>query len=131
MKPKIAFVCVGNTSRSQMAESWARTLFSDRADIYSAGTRPGNGIKERTKALMDEVGCSMDGQSPRPLSDLPADLDWLVLMGEAVVCPPLGEKNRVDWGFPDLDGTDLDALTRIRDQIGQKVRALGDSLTSA
>lgn len=128
MKPKIAFVCVGNTSRSQMAESWARKLLGDRAEISSAGTHPGSGIKDRTKALMAEVGCSMEGQTPSPLSELLPALDWLVLMGEGVDCPPLGERNRLDWGFPDLDGTDLEALRTMRDQIGGKVRELGASL---
>jgi len=122
MKTKIAFVCVGNTSRSQMAESWARKVLGDRAEIYSAGTRPGTEVKDRTKALMAEVGGTMEGQSPSPLSELPADLDWLILMGEGVECPSLGEKHRVDWGFPDLDGTDLEALRKMRDQIGAKVR---------
>lgn len=107
-----------------MAESWARKILGDRAEIFSAGTRPGSGIKDLTKSLMADVGCSMEGQSPSPLADLPQGLDWLVLMGEGVDCPPLGEKNRLDWGFPDLDGTDIEALTRMRDEIGGKVREL-------
>jgi arsenate reductase len=111
-----------------MAESWVRTVFGDRVEVWSAGTRPGTGIKDRTKAIMAEVGCSMDGQAPSPVSDLPQGLDWLILMGEGVECPPLGEKNRVDWGFPDLDGTDLATLKSMRDQIGAKVRELGASL---
>ena len=120
----IAFVCVGNTGRSQMAESWARKLAPAHVEIFSAGTRPGQVVKDRTKALMAEVGCSMEGQAPSPLENLPADLDWLILMGEGVVCPPLGEKHREDWGFPDLDGNDLDAYKALRDQIGLKVRRL-------
>lgn len=128
MKKNIAFVCIGNSSRSQMAESWAKKIAAENHSIYSAGTRPGKGIKDRTKDIMKEVSCSMDGQFPKPLTELPETIDYLILMGEGVDCPDLGEADRQDWGFPDLDGSDLTALKDLRDAIGEKVKALISSI---
>ncbi len=124
----IAFICIGNTSRSQMGESWARKLAGDGINIFSAGTRPGSGVKPGVTEIMAEVGSDTEGQYSKPLSELPGEIDYLILMGEGVDCPDLGEKYRQDWGFPDLDGSDMEALKELRDAIGEKVKELLSSI---
>ena len=77
---KVLFMCTANSCRSQMAEAWARQLFPDGWKVGSAGliTYP---ITDRTRAAMDEVGVSMEGQHTKSLDvfDLD-DFDLIVTL---------------------------------------------------
>jgi arsenate reductase len=55
MKPKILFLCTGNSARSQMAEAFLRKYTGDRFEVYSAGLKPSL-INPLTVRVMEEIG---------------------------------------------------------------------------
>lgn len=65
MKKKVAFVCTGNSCRSQMAEGWARALAGDIFDIYSAGTHPAGEVNPLAVAVMKEAGVDISNHRPK------------------------------------------------------------------
>jgi len=81
MKKKVAFVCVHNSCRSQMAEGWAKKLGSDVLEAYSAGTEKYPEVKPLAVQVMEEAGVDMSDHHPKLLSDIPAEVDILITMG--------------------------------------------------
>ena len=70
-KPKILFVCVENSCRSQMAEGFARTLGKDIVEAYSAGSHPSGKINPDAVKVMQESGIDIASQSSKGFKDLP------------------------------------------------------------
>lgn len=128
MKKKVAFVCVGNSCRSQMAEGFARHLGGDVLEVYSAGTEPAEEINPNAALVMKEVGIDLSSQYPKLLSELPERVDLLVTMGCNVQCPALPCDFREDWGLVDPVGKPLESFRRTRDTIGEKVKDLIERL---
>ena len=67
-KAKVLFLCTGNSCRSQMAEGWARHLFGDKVEAYSAGTDP-HGMNSRAVRVMQEAGVDMSSHRSKHLSE--------------------------------------------------------------
>lgn len=65
MKKKVAFVCVHNSCRSQMAGSWANHLGAEVLDAYSAGTESYPEVKPLAVQVMEETGINMAGHHPK------------------------------------------------------------------
>src|SRR5690554_3726419 len=101
MKKKVAFVCVGNSCRSQMAEGFGRQLGGDLIEVYSAGTDPALEINPTAILVMKEVGIDITEQHPKLLAELPEKVDLLITMGCNVQCPFLACEHREDWGLAD------------------------------
>src|SRR5689334_5895664 len=68
-KPKVLFLCTGNSCRSQMAEGWARHLKSDQIEAYSAGVEP-HGMNPKAMQVMAEAGADISGQSSKHVDSL-------------------------------------------------------------
>ena len=121
-KPKVAFVCVHNSCRSQIAEALGKHLASDAFESYSAGTETKPLINQDAVRLMNRLyGIDMEQtQHSKLLSDIPP-ADIVVTMGCNVKCPLLPCKYREDWGLNDPSGMDdtvfLETITLIRDKI--------------
>lgn len=128
MKKKIAFVCVHNSCRSQMAEGWAKKLGSDVLDVYSAGTEEYPEVKPKAVQVMEEAGVDMSDQYPKLLTDIPEELDILITMGCNVVCPFVPNNHAEDWGLDDPSGGPIEGFRETRDMIKQKVEALIDQV---
>ncbi len=124
MKKKVAFVCIHNSCRSQMAEGWAKHLGSDVFEVYSAGTEDYPEVKPLAVKVMEEAGVNVGDQYPKLLSDIPSELDILITMGCGVECPYLPCKHREDWGLDDPSGQPIEAFRVTRDLIKTKVLAL-------
>jgi len=124
MKKKVAFVCVHNSCRSQMAEGWAKKLGSDVLEAYSAGTENYPEVKPLAVQVMEEAGVDMSDHHPKLLSDIPAELDILITMGCNVVCPYVPCRHREDWGLSDPSGGPIEDYRRTRDIIKEKVEDL-------
>jgi len=108
MKPKVAFICVHNSCRSQMAEALGKSLASDTFDSYSAGTETKPQINQDAVRIMKDLyQIDMEKtQHSKLLEELPEKIDVVVTMGCNVECPYLPSKHREDWGLDDPSGKD-------------------------
>ena len=106
-KPKVAFLCVHNSCRSQMAEALGK---------------PASRINAQAVRLMQQVyGIQMEeSQYNKPLSQLPP-VDVVVAMGCNVQCPTLPCSHREDWGLEDPSGKEDSAFFQVMDRIEEKV----------
>ena len=120
-KKKVAFVCVHNSCRSQMAEGWAKKLGGGVIEAYSAGTEEYPEIKPFAVQVMEEAGVDMSGYHPKLLSEIPADVDILVTMGCNVVCPFVPAGHTEDWGIDDPSGGSKDVFEKTRELVRSKV----------
>ena len=129
-KPKVAFICVHNSCRSQIAETLGRHLAADVFESYSAGTERKDHINPDAVRLMKElyhIDMEAEGQHSKLLEALPP-VDIVVTMGCHVQCPFLPCQWREDWGLDDPTGQpDQVFLETIRD-IEEKVLALKEKL---
>ncbi|AUG56119.1 arsenate reductase ArsC [Acetivibrio saccincola] len=124
MKRKVAFVCVHNSCRSQMAEGWAKKLGSDVLEAYSAGTEKYPEVKPLAVQVMEEAGVDMSDHHPKLLSDIPAEVDILITMGCNVECPYVPCQHIEDWGLTDPSGGPIEDYRKTRDIIKEKVEDL-------
>lgn len=110
-KIKVAFICVHNSCRSQIAEALGKHFASNIFDSYSAGTETRPHINQDAVRLMKQIyGIDMEKtQSSKLLQEIPP-VDIVVTMGCNVECPFLPCKKRVDWGIEDPTGKDDDAF---------------------
>ena len=112
---KVAFVCVHNSCRSQIAEALGKALAADTFVSYSAGTETKPQINQDAVRLMKEAyGIDMEAtQRSKLLSEIPP-VDVVITMGCNVQCPWLPCEFREDWGLEDPSGKeDADFLTTI------------------
>ena len=103
---KVAFVCVHNSCRSQIAQALGRHLASDVFESYSAGTERKDQINPDAVRLMKQIyhiDMEAEGQHSKLLSDLPT-VDVVITMGCNVQCPMLPCRWREDWGLEDPTG---------------------------
>lgn len=125
---KVLFLCLHNSSRSQIAEGFARSFAPAGVTVMSAGTEP-RGVHARAVEVMAEAGVSLDGQTSKALEDVPwNEADTVVtLCGEgAQVCPQVaGDMRRVHWQLPDPsafpEDQQLAAFREVRDEIRWRV----------
>jgi arsenate reductase (thioredoxin) len=129
MKIKIAFVCTGNSCRSQMAEGWTRYLGNDIFDVYSAGTHPSDKVNQNAIDVMKEAGIDIRNHNPKTLDDIPFEIDILVKMGCGVVCPFVPNKYEEDWRLEDPVGKSIEEFRKTRDIIKTKVQLLIEKVT--
>ena len=128
-KPVVAFVCVHNSCRSQMAEALGRHLAAAVFTSCSAGTETVPRINPDAVRLMREIyGIEMEpAQYSKTLDKLPP-VDVLITMGCNVQCPYLPCKRREDWGLEDPTGKSDEEFRKVIAVIEQKVLALRESL---
>ena len=124
-KPKVAFICVHNSCRSQIAEALGKQLASDVFESYSAGTETVPRINPDAVRIMKQLyGIDMElTQRSKLLSELPP-VDIVVTMGCNVNCPHLPCKHREDWGLEDPTGKPDDAFIAVIRAIEARVLAL-------
>lgn len=123
--PKILFVCVENSCRSQMAEAFARRYGAETVEAYSAGSSPSGEVNAKAVASMRERGYDLSAHRSKSLDDLPKDgFDCVVTMGCGDVCPQIAARVRQDWSIPDPKDMAPDEFARVRDEIENRVRAL-------
>jgi arsenate reductase len=120
--PKVAFVCVHNSCRSQMAEAIAKILADDVFEAYSAGTEIKTKLDQDAVSVIKELyGVDMNqSQRSKLVTQLPK-IDILVTMGCNVTCPFVPCRHREDWGLEDPTGKEKDAFLQTADIIKQKV----------
>ena len=128
--PKVAFICVHNSCRSQIAEALGRHLASDVFESYSAGTERKDHINPDAVRLMKQVhhiDMEAEGQYSKLLTDIPA-VDVVITMGCNVQCPMLPCQWREDWGLEDPTGKPDEAFLQTIQLIEEKIRGLKERL---
>ena len=129
-KVKVAFICVHNSCRSQMAEALGKHLASDVFESFSAGTERKDCINQDAVRLMKQVyGIDMEarGQHSKLLHELPP-VDVVITMGCNVSCPSLPCKWREDWGLEDPSGQPDQMFLETMSRIEEKVLLLREKL---
>jgi arsenate reductase len=129
MKPKVAFICVHNSCRSQMAEALGKLFASDVFDSYSAGTEIKPQInQDAVKVIKDLFGIDMNKtQYSKPIIDIP-EVDIVIKMGCNVVCPYLPSKYEEDWGLDDPTGQDEETFKKTALAIEEKINDLAQKI---
>lgn len=130
-KPKVAFICVHNSCRSQIAEALGRCLAGDVFDSYSAGTETKPQINQDAVRLMKELyGIDMEKiQRSKLLGDIPP-VDIVVTMGCNVQCPFLPCGHREDWRLEDPTGGSDELFTVVIQEIEGKIIDLSQRIKS-
>ena len=102
---KIAFICVHNSCRSQIAEALGRHLAGDKFEFYSAGTETKPQINQDAVRIMKELyGIDMElTQYSKTIDKIP-EPDIAISMGCDVGCPYIGREFDANWGLPDPTG---------------------------
>lgn len=126
---KVAFICVHNSCRSQMAEALGKKLASDVFESYSAGTETKPQINQDAVRLMKQVhGIDMEKtQHSKLLSDIPS-VDVVITMGCNVQCPFLPCSHREDWGLEDPSCKPDEAFLETMRLIEEKILDLRERL---
>lgn len=124
-KPKVAFICVHNSCRSQMAEALSKIYAADVFEAYSAGTETKPQINQDAVEIIKELyDVDMNkSQKSKLLSDIPP-VDVVITMGCNVSCPHLPSKHREDWGLEDPTGKEKQEFVKTARIIEQKVLEL-------
>ena len=128
-KPKVAFICVHNSCRSQIAEALGKFLAGDVFESYSAGTEIKPKINQDTVRLIKELyGIDMEQtQYPKLLSDIP-EPDIAISMGCNVGCPFIGRTFDDNWELDDPTGKSDEEFKKVIDQIRLRIMELKESL---
>ncbi len=130
-KPKVAFVCVHNSCRSQIAEALSKFYNEDVYEAYSAGTETKPQINQDAVRLMKNLyGIDMEEtQRSKLISELPP-IDIVITMGCEVNCPTLPCAYREDWGLEDPSGQSDAKFLEIINAIDTHVSELATRILS-
>ena len=128
-KPKVAFICVHNSCRSQIAEALGKALASDVFESYSAGTETRPQINQDAVRLMKALyGIDMEQtQYPKLISDIP-EPDITISMGCNVGCPFIGRPFDDNWGLEDPTGKSDEEFKKVIDEIRVRIMELKQRL---
>lgn len=129
-KKKVAFICVHNSCRSQIAEALGRHFASDVFESYSAGTETKPQINQDAVRLLKQthsIDMEAEGQHSKLLAEIPP-VDVVITMGCNVQCPFLPCEMREDWGLNDPTGKPDAAFLSTISAIEQKIVDLASRL---
>ncbi|MBC7877296.1 MAG: arsenate reductase ArsC [Anaerolineales bacterium] len=131
-KPKVIFICTGNSARSQIAEGLLRSLAGDHFDVFSAGTEPKGGILPEVQEVLREVGIDTSLQWSKSVMEYMGKVNFANVI---TVCADAEENCPVvflnmgthdHWPFDDPAKFDeeqrLESTRRVREQIEERLR---------
>ncbi|WP_257301122.1 low molecular weight phosphatase family protein [Haloarchaeobius sp. FL176] len=133
---RVAFMCVQNAGRSQMATAFAEQERRDRGledevEILTGGTYPADHVHDIVLEVMEEDGFDLSDRTPREITTSELEsCDYVATMG----CSTLELEADVttvdvrDWALDDPDGKDIDEVREIREEVRQRIRDLFDEI---
>ncbi len=128
----VLFVCVHNSGRSQMAETFFNQLAMGKAQAFSAGTQPDDRVNPVVVEAMGEVGIDISSNKPKALTmDMVEKAHRRITMGcgaEAGAVCPASFIETEDWALEDPEGKTLEQVKKIRDEIKERVTKLLNQL---
>ena len=133
---RIAFVCVQNAGRSQMAYALAQREveqrgLEDEIELITGGTRPADHVHDEVVRAMHAVGIDISGRTPREITfEETQESDYVITMGCSAddVCPAGWAGETRDWDLDDPDGKSAAEVGRIRDEIQRLLTDLFDEV---
>jgi arsenate reductase len=133
---RIAFVCVQNAGRSQMAYALAQREveqrgLEDEIELITGGTRPADHVHDEVVRAMHAVGIDISGRTPREITfEETQESDYVITMGCSAddVCPAGWAGENRDWDLDDPDGKSAAEVGRIRDEIQRLLTDLFDEV---
>ncbi len=124
-KKKVAFICVHNSCRSQIAEALGKYLRGDKYEFYSAGTETKPQINKDAVRLMKQLyGIDMEKKQYSKTFDKIPTPDIAVSMGCDVGCPYIGRAFDYNWSLPDPTGQSDEVFIKVIKQIEYSIRNL-------
>jgi arsenate reductase len=128
MKPKVAFICVHNSCRSQIAEALGKLFAFDIFESYSAGTELKQVNQDAVKVVKELYGVDIDkNQYSKLITDLP-DIDITIKMGCNVSCPIAPSDYEEDWGLEDPTGKGMDEFIKTARLIEVRIKDLAERI---
>jgi protein-tyrosine-phosphatase len=135
---RIAFVCVRNAGRSQMAAAFAECERAERdlddsIEILTGGTRPADRVHEEVLEAMGEEGIDLSARIPREITTAELDsCEYVATMGCSTLdASKAGSGVEIrDWALDDPDGRDTEAVRAIREEIRERVGALFEEIAA-
>lgn len=125
-KTKIAFICVHNSCRSQVAEALGKHFLGDRFEFYSCGTETKPQINQDAVRLIKMIyGIDMEKKQYSKTFDKIPTPDIAISMGCDVGCPYIGRDFDYNWGLDDPTGKSDEVFKEIIAQIEMKIQELG------
>ena len=113
---KVLILCTANSARSQMAEGLLRHIAGDKAEVFSAGSKPSQVNPFAIQAMADR-GIDIRNHESKSLANfLKTEFDYVITVCDnaAETCPVFpGKAQRIHWSFPDpavVTGTDAEIL---------------------
>ncbi|WP_435182098.1 low molecular weight phosphatase family protein [Halorussus sp. AFM4] len=133
---RIAFVCVQNAGRSQMAYTFAQQELEERdledeIELVTGGTQPAEHVHDEVVRAMHDVGIDISDRTPREVTfEEIQQSDYVITMGcsPEEVCPAGWAGENRDWDLDDPDGMSPAEVARIRDDIKRRVAELFDGI---
>jgi arsenate reductase len=122
-KPSILFACRANAGRSVTGKVLCEYYAGDRADVYSAGSEPGDHVHPEVAAVLGSLGLDTAGERPKAF-DPDGTYTAVVTMGCGEACPFYAGARYEDWELEDPKGRDDAAVRRIVADIDSRVRRL-------
>jgi len=123
--PRVLFVCVENSNRSQMAEAFARMHAGGRIEALSAGSRPSGKVNPKAVEAMRERGYDLARHASKSLAEIPeGEYAAAITMGCGDACPMVRAALREDWQLPDPREMASAEFRQVRDEIEARVLAL-------
>ena len=133
---RVAFVCVQNAGRSQMAAAFAERERRERGleedvELVSGGTRPADCVHDSVVEVMAETGDDLAERTPRSIA--PEELERatvVITMGCSAsdVCPATWSGESRDWALDDQHGRPVHEVRAIREDVRRRVRELFDEI---
>ena len=125
IKKKVAFICVHNSCRSQIAEAIGKIIASDKYDFYSAGTQKQPKINQDAVRLIKAIyGLDMEStQFSTSIDEIPSP-DIAISMGCNVTCPFIGRNFDENWGLEDPTGKSDEFFLETIKKIEEKIKEL-------
>jgi protein-tyrosine-phosphatase len=135
---RLAFVCVQNAGRSQMATAFAererdRRGFEDHVEILTGGTDPADSVHDVVVEVMQEEEIDLSGREPRTITtEELASCDYVATMGcSTLELDPDADVEVRDWALRDPHGEDVGTVREIREEVRERVVSLFDEIAAA
>ena len=129
--PRVLFLCVHNSARSQMAEGLLRTIAGGRFEAFSAGVEATE-VRPLAIRAMAEVGIDISGQRSKTVQEFEGQaFDWVVTVCDDAkeACPYFPGERQLHWSFDDPSAAEgpeeerLEVFRRVRVEIAMRIRS--------